>query len=69
MPIDKTFKKIIIKLFETSFYLKRVQRFMKQAGIQSIAKKKFRPHTSSASVVERENLLEWDFTTKMINEK
>lgn len=49
--------------------LKRVQRLMKQAGIRSIVKKKYRPYPSKENVVERDNLLNRDFTTKTINEK
>src|SRR5690625_2612574 len=49
--------------------LKRVQRLMKKAGIRSITVKKFRPTPSKEKVVERENILERDFSTKTINEK
>lgn len=49
--------------------LKRVQRLMKKAGIQSITVKKFRPTPSKEKVVERENILNRDFSTKNINEK
>lgn len=49
--------------------LKRVQRLMKKANIRPITVKKFRPTPSKEKVVERENLLERDFSTKTINEK
>ncbi|GIN88515.1 hypothetical protein J6TS2_49010 [Heyndrickxia sporothermodurans] len=48
--------------FELS--LKRVQRLMKKAGIQSNIQKKYTPYSSSKNKVEeRENVLEQDFTT------
>ena len=47
----------------------RVQRLMKEAGIKSITVKKFRPMPSKEKIVERDNLLERDFSTKSINEK
>lgn len=54
--------------FELS--LKRVQRLMKKAGIQSNIQKKYTPYSSSKNKVEeRENVLEQDFTTTTINEK
>ncbi|GIN87414.1 hypothetical protein J6TS2_38000 [Heyndrickxia sporothermodurans] len=54
--------------FELS--LKRVQRLMKKAGIQSNIQKKDTPYSSSKNKVEeRENVLEQDFTTTTINEK
>ncbi len=49
--------------------LKRVQRLMKKAGIQSIIVKKFRPTPSKENVVERDNILDRDFSTSKINEK
>src|SRR5699024_4942175 len=49
--------------------LKRVQRLMKKANIRSIIVKKFRPTSSKEKVVERENLLQRDFSTETINEK
>ncbi len=49
--------------------IKRVQRLMKKAGIRSIIVKKFRPTSSKETIVERENLLERNFTTQAINEK
>ncbi|MBS4172774.1 IS3 family transposase [Bacillus sp. FJAT-49736] len=49
--------------------VKRVQRLMKAAGLFSIVKKKFRPQSSKTKVMERENLLDQDFTTSTINEK
>src|SRR5690625_4113565 len=42
---------------------------MKEAGIRSITMKKFCPTPSKEKVVERENILERDFSTKTINEK
>src|SRR5690625_7945249 len=49
--------------------LKRVQRLMKKADIKSIIVKKFRPTPSKEKVVERENILQRDFSTEVINEK
>src|SRR5690606_36789265 len=49
--------------------LKRVQRLMKKAGIQSIIVKKLRPAPSKEKVVERENILNRDFFTKSNNVK
>lgn len=49
--------------------LKRVQRLMKKADIRSIVVKKFRPTPSKETIVERENILERDFSTETINEK
>lgn len=49
--------------------LKRVQRLMKQAGIQSSITKKYRPMPTQKPVEELENVLEQDFTTTTINEK
>src|SRR5699024_11640422 len=49
--------------------LKRVQRLMKKAGVKSITVKKFRPTSSKEKVVERENILQRDFSTTTINEK
>src|SRR5690625_3548782 len=49
--------------------IKRVQRLMKKAAIQSITVKKFRPTPSKEKVTERENILDRDFSTKTINEK
>lgn len=42
---------------------------MKKADIRSIIVKKFHPTPSKEKVVERENILQRDFSTKMINEK
>jgi putative transposase len=52
-----------------SISLKRVQRLMKKDDIRSIVKKKYRPYPSKERVVERENLLNQDFSTNTINEK
>lgn len=49
--------------------IKRVQRLMKEAGIRSITKKKFRPTPSKEHVIERENIVKRNFTTTIINEK
>jgi transposase InsO family protein len=49
--------------------LKRVQRLMRKAGIFSIVKKKYKPYPSQEKVVERDNLLQQDFSTRTINEK
>lgn len=49
--------------------LKRVQRLMKKANIRSITVKKFRPTSSKEKIVERENILDRDFSTKAMNEK
>jgi len=49
--------------------LKRVQRLMKKANIRSIIVKTFRPTPSKEKVVERENILQRDFSTKTIYEK
>jgi transposase len=49
--------------------LKRVQRFMSSMGLRSIVVKKFRPHSSKSSVVEKENLLNRDFKATSINQK
>jgi putative transposase len=42
---------------------------MNNAGIKSIVLKKYHPYSSKQQVIERENLLEKDFSTKSINEK
>lgn len=49
--------------------IKRVQRLMQKANIRSITVKKFLPTSSLEKVVERENTLERDFSTKTLNEK
>lgn len=49
--------------------IKRVQRLMKKADVRSITVKKFRPTPSKEKVVERENLLQRDFSTQTRNEK
>jgi len=48
--------------------LKHVQRLMKRDGIRSVTVKRFRPTSSKEKVVERENILERNFSTKRINE-
>src|SRR5699024_11502797 len=42
---------------------------MKKAGIKTVIVKRFRPTPSKEKIVERENLLERDFTTNTVNEK
>src|SRR5690625_6926478 len=42
--------------------LKRVQRLMKKENIQSINVKKFNPTPSKEKIVERENILDRDFS-------
>lgn len=50
--------------------LKRVQRLMKAAGLVSIIQKKYKPYKQSKEpVLERENILEQDFSTNSINQK
>ncbi|HSH25554.1 MAG TPA: IS3 family transposase [Massilibacterium sp.] len=49
--------------------IKRVQRLMKKANIRSITVKKFRPTQSKEKIIERENILDRDFSTETINEK
>src|SRR5690625_4559712 len=43
--------------------LNRVQRLMREVGIRSITVKKFRPTPSKEKIVERDNLLDRDFST------
>jgi len=49
--------------------INRIQRIMKNAGIQSNITKKYRPTPTQKPVEERENIIEQDFTTTTINEK
>lgn len=49
--------------------LKRVQHLMKAAGIYSIIRKKYRPHSNKGKMEEHDNLLNQDFSTTTINEK
>ncbi|GAF35936.1 hypothetical protein FD41_GL000872 [Lentilactobacillus farraginis DSM 18382 = JCM 14108] len=50
--------------------LKRLQRLMKQLGIRSITRRKWRPVTVKPEVApERPNLLNQDFSTTGINQK
>lgn len=49
--------------------LKRTQQIMKKLGIQSIIIRKYRPQSSKNKIVEKENILKRDFSTKTINEK
>lgn len=59
---------ILLERISYTVCIKRVQHLMKEAGIQSIVVKKFR-HTPSKKVVERDNLLDRDFSTETFNEK
>ena len=53
-----------------SVSLKRVQRLMKSAGLASIIQKKYTPYKQSKELVlERNNILEQDFSTTSINQK
>lgn len=53
-----------------SISLKRVQRLMKSTGLVSIIQKKYKPYTQFKELVlERENLLERDFSMTSINPK
>src|SRR5699024_8159984 len=47
----------------------KIYHCLLKEGIRSITVKKFRPTSSKETIVERENLLERDFTTETINEK
>ncbi|MDB8570766.1 IS3 family transposase [Turicibacter sanguinis] len=50
--------------------LKRIQRLMKLAGLASIIQKKYTPYKQSKELVlERDNILEQDFSTTSINQK
>lgn len=49
--------------------VKRVHRLIKNAGIQSIVTKKYRPTPSKENVVKRENNLKRDFTKTTVNVK
>ena len=49
--------------------LKRVQRLMKKANLRSITTRKFRPQPSKEVILDRENILNQDFTTTTLNEK
>jgi len=48
---------------------KRVQRLMRELGIRSITRKKYRPATNHEKVTARENLLKQDFSTTSIKQK
>ena len=53
-----------------SVSLKRVQRLMKSAGLASIIQKKYTPYKKPKELVlERDNILEQDFSTTSINQK
>lgn len=49
--------------------LKRVQRRMSELGIRSIVVKKYRHFSSNKPVIEKENILNQDFTATGINQK
>ncbi|MCU7210212.1 IS3 family transposase [Turicibacter sp. 1E2] len=50
--------------------LKRVQRLMKSSGLASIIQRKYTPYRQSKELVlERNNILEQDFSTTSINQK
>lgn len=53
----------------TKVSLKRVQRLMKKANLRSITVRKFRPQPSQEIILDRENILNQDFTTATLNEK
>lgn len=59
--------KIIYKKFDIS--LKRVQKIMKELGLRSIIIKKFKHNTTKVDIVEKDNVLDRDFSTSTINEK
>ena len=59
--------KIISKKFNIS--LKRVKKFMKELELRSIMVKKFKHHTTKVKIVEKDNVLNRDFSTITINEK
>ena len=53
-----------------SVSLKRVQRLMKSGGLASIIQKKYTPYKQSKELVlDRDNILEQDFSTTSINQK
>ena len=59
----------VLNLNGKKISLKRVQRYMSSMGLRSIVIKKFRPHSSKSSVIEKENLLNRDFKATSINQK
>lgn len=63
--------KILIKLINEGHktYLKKVQSLMRELGIRSIIRKKYKPAVNHNPVSERENILKQDFTTTSINQK
>ncbi len=42
---------------------------MSSMGLRSIVVKKFRPHSSKSSIVEKDNILNRDFQASSINQK
>lgn len=52
-----------------SVSLKHVQKLMKQLNLRSIVVKKYRPQRSNKPIISKKNLLNQDFSTKMICEK
>ncbi|MDB8563350.1 IS3 family transposase [Turicibacter sanguinis] len=64
----KVHRQLIKEGFSVS--LKRVQRLMKSGGLASIIQKKYTPYKQSKELVlERDNILEQDFSTTSINQK
>ncbi|MCU7196404.1 IS3 family transposase [Turicibacter sanguinis] len=64
----KVHRQLIKEGFSVS--LKRVQRLMKSSGLASIIQKKYTPYKQSKEIVlERDNILEQDFSTTSINQK
>lgn len=49
--------------------LKRVQRRMVRLGLRSIVIKKYRHYSSNSKIVEKENIINQDFTATAINQK
>jgi len=58
-----------LKQLGWSVGLKRVQRLMRELGVHSVIRKKYRPATNHEKVTARENLLKQDFSTTSINQK
>ncbi|MCU7202225.1 MAG: IS3 family transposase [Turicibacter sanguinis] len=64
----KVHRQLIKEGFSVS--LKRVQRLMKSGGLASIIQKKYTPYKQSKELVlDRDNILEQDFSTTSINQK
>lgn len=58
-----------LKSNNISISLKRTQRLMNKLGIELIACKEFRAFSSKNKVKSRENIINTDFTTTVINQK